>query len=602
MEQQAALRAAIARGELGDAVALWSAPARVALYKLRHRWRREAGRSVATTSAYARSAGPATWARGIDASALASNLFALDMLPPAPTTGVRGAGARRFATGEELLEKGEVQDKHAYHRLYWTLEEWNATTAAMLDTWFTGIAPDEALHPYTTSERIRVVAELLGTVRDRLPVWRRQQLAERLRADAEWLCDRVELSLGTHNHVLNNASALCCAARILENDSSAERWLATARELWDSQWPALILEDGSFAEQSSHYHVLLTRTLLEYLRDATLARRALPDGMWERARAMADLTNELVRADGTIPLFGDVTPDYPTSWMRGMPLACSRAGILVGAPRDPSPGYAAGACVIRERLQESAPNEHSEPAALAWSSRLFAQGGYLFVRRADLGLELAAHGDPRWQTTNHGDSGRGSFELWQRGRRLVVDGGMPTYENGPVRAHFRGADGQNVISLDALAPALLPEQSRDLPAWYSRGLGGEWALDDDSATYRWRGFGRRWEGLVWSRTFQWSGREIRVTDRLDGLDAILQLKGVIHLADVDWREGSPGSFETTGCLLTLDARGMPLTARLAKGQYSDDYGVVHDSLAVVLKGSVRSPARWAWRFSFSGDA
>jgi hypothetical protein len=93
-----------------------------------------------------------------------------------------------------------------------------------------------------------------------------------------------------------------------------------------------------------------------------------------------------------------------------------------------------------------------------------------------------------------------------------------------------------------------------------------------------------------------------VTDRLDGLDAILQLKGVIHLADVDWREGSPGSFETTGCLLTLDARGMPLTARLAKGQYSDDYGVVHDSLAVVLKGSVRSPARWAWRFSFSGDA
>src|SRR4030095_17235100 len=123
------------------------------------------------------------------------------------------------------------------------------------------------------------------------------------------LAERVETHLGVHNHLLNNARALSTAGRLVDDAQKSSAWLGEARAIWDEYFPRLILGDGVFAEQSSHYHALLTRTLLDYVRDARDARRPLAAGMREKAQAMCHVTNALIRPDGTLPLFGDISPD-----------------------------------------------------------------------------------------------------------------------------------------------------------------------------------------------------------------------------------------------------------------------------------------------------
>ena len=458
--------------------------------------------------------------------------------------------------------------------------------------------PSEALHPYTVSERIRVLSELLAGSRGKLPDQLTCRLARRVWTDAELLYQRPETGLGVHNHLVNNARALCAAGWLWEGEPAADRWLSAARALWDETWPHLVLDDGVFTEQSTHYHVLLTRTLLEYIRDARLGSRKLPSGMLERAAAMCRVTDVLVRTDGTIPLFGDVSPDLPTSWLRGMPLACVGAGLLQ-RPRDSFPGYAAGASALFP--EPSAGNPADSPAEVrACGPRsqveLFRSGGILWVRDNLAGAELIAHGDPRPESRCHGDVGRGSFEIWYRGVQVVIDGGMPTYEAGAERNYFRGPDGQNAVALDRLAPSLLTDEIPDLPRWYVGALGGgSWILGPSSATFEWRGFERHRPGLVWRRIWAWNEDEYTITDRIHGPPDEVTVVANLHLAGQSWR---PAGSSYRGRIATVRYEGPPvLRHALIAAPVSPEYGVTRQGHAIRLQGQARPPFEWRWTVS-----
>jgi hypothetical protein len=509
---------------------------------------------------------------------------------------VRGAGGRRLGWGSAASFHSDREDAHAWHRLYWLLEHWGAKAQAALARSL-ALWPDRyASHPYTTSERLRVVAEVLGTHGEALDTDLKRQLVARLHADATWLARNVERHLGAHNHVLNNARALCAAGYLLAGYPEAARWLATARALWDEFWPQLLLEDGVFAEQSSHYHVMLTRTLLEYLRDAQLSGRPLPTGMLYKGRAMCRVTNLLIRPDGTLPLFGDISPDQPTAWLRGLPQVAYRAGLLDTTPRDKERGYAAGASAFfRERREMS---QRPDGASGDWRVTLFPEGGLLFAENAELGVEVSAHGDPRPATACHGDTGRGSFEIWFRGRRVVVDGGVPTYDPGPVRQQFRGAAGQNVVAIGGVGPAILADDAQALPPWYVDSNGpGMWRLDTAKACFTWRGFGRCRPGLAWTRSWQWSGNRVAVEDRLTGWAGTARVEAWLHFGEQGWRALSRETFGTTGCMLRVEAPA-GLAAALVRMPHATDYGVVIDGQGIYLRGRVALPSVWSWGFEF----
>jgi hypothetical protein len=368
-------------------------------------------------------------------------------------------------------------------------------------------------------------------------------------------------------------------------------------------WPKLILDDGVFAEQSSHYHVMLTRTLLEYVRDAREARRALPAGMEEKARAMCRVTNALLRSDGTLPLFGDISPDLPTSWLRGLPRVASRAGLLDEPLRDAAAGYAAGASAL---FREASAARPPEPARASrphgWTSTLFASGGLLLAAHEGIGLELVVHGDPRPASASHGDAGRGSFEIWYRGRPIVADGGVPTYEPGELRDAFRGAEGQSVVAIDGLAPVLLQDQVRDLPRWYVDSLeGGLWRTESNGATFEWRGFRRHRPGLTWVREFRWSGPRLEIRDRLEGRAADAHVEARVRFGETGWRNPAPGLFVTAGCRARLD--GPPDgSVDLTGMRRATDYGVLIEGQGVRMSGTLRLPSSWTWSFDFDSEA
>jgi heparinase II/III-like protein len=224
-----------------------------------------------------------------------------------------------------------------------------------------------------------------------------------------------------------------------------------------------------------------------------------------------------------------------------------------------------------------------------------------FLEHPALGLEVAAHGDPREATASHGDAGRGSFEIWFRGRPVVVDGGVPTYRAGDQRRHFRSAAGQNVIAVDGVGPAILPEEAPQLPRWYREsGGGGTWEQDAATARFIWRGFRRHRTGLTWTRMWHWSGSVVAIEDRLDGSAGPAQIQAWLHFGEPGWRAATRDRFSITGCTLRLD--GPPtLSAKLVSMPHATDYGVVVDGEGILLRGRVALPAVWKWSFEFDAS-
>ena len=192
-------------------------------------------------------------------------------------------------------------------------------------------------HSYTTSERIASCNEILFWIAaskstELLAI--AGPLKNRIWQDACRLQDRMEFALGVHNHLLNNARGLLIAALALPECKEAREWSDRAFRVWEELGSKLILEDGTFGEQSSHYHLLLCRTALEYWLAAARLGRELAPELRERIRAMFRLANDLLRADGSLPRFGDVCPDHGVEELRGLMAAGYFLGILDESPAE----------------------------------------------------------------------------------------------------------------------------------------------------------------------------------------------------------------------------------------------------------------------------
>ena len=513
----------------------------------------------------------------------------------------------------------DAEDQHAYHRLYWIARY--ATAAffgyqgaereliAGFERWTNGEWETSpiARWPYTVAERIASLTTSLFWIESSKAVSLAALIVAMKRQiwrDAVSLSSSIEYNLGVHNHLLNDARGLFLAGTVLNECQESAEWRDRAFAIWEEYFPALVLEDGAFAEQSSHYHLLLSRTALEYALACKQNKRPVAQGFEARLEAMFELSNALVRDDGSLPRFGDNSPDATARDLSGLLAAAYFHGFLKSAPRHqaitPLTIFYCGA-----PPQIRAKKGHA-------SRHLFPKGGFVLLRSVSLDAELVAHGDERGNAGTHGDTGSGSYELWWKGNVLVREPGSFFNPADARSAFYHSAQGQNVTTIDALAPALTKEDARFLARWYWP-QGGTWKQSSYSdATYECGAFSRLDDSLSLTRRWRFEASDKLIFEEAIEGNKAITFESRVCLGDAIWKVSEDSynkgiwrfawNSEDGSCAWMTVSVPKAVNVRLQPCKFLPEYGVEKDGVSLVLSGFLPLPFSWSieWRFVPAG--
>lgn len=579
-EQTNVLRQCLLRGEWADGIRCLVNPLRIGLYRLRHR--KPSANKVAEAPALRY---PKKAADAIEPGAISPILREAQMQIDGIYRLAGGSYHELSTTQNQEFE--DPENLHSYHRLYWAVRYARAfalghsASAEAFERdwnrWLTiyRVQDTVANAAYTTAERIASLGEVLscnsnspGLVSPTLE----GLIRNRIESDARHLSGHIETHLGVHNHLLNDARGLAAAATAIPEAPDARLWLEHAFQLWDQFFPALVHEDGSLAEQSSHYHVLLCRTALEYFLLAKRNGRSLPKGFETRIGAMFELASDFWRTDGSLPRFGDSSPDRTAIDLSGLLEDALASGLL--------------------------------PRSVRSNARLYPHGGYAFLRCPENGAELAIHADPDPFTRAHADAGRGSFEVWRKGIVVIREPGCFLQAGSKRSAWYRSTKAQNVTTLNGLGPSISINDTRALPAWY-RPNSGEWTLllPGPAVQFTNPAFERLRPGLRATRCWKFEGTDLVFEETLSGKGSV-QFESRLFLgagpwSDLNYRNGTwtlrSKSYANAILYLTLPAE---ITVKVERAQYTPEYGVEFDAEVIVLQGPVVLPMQWSVRCEF----
>ena len=121
----------------------------------------------------------------------------------------------------------------------------------------------------------------------------------------------------TSNHIVNNGRALY----LFGVKFDIERFRELGRVLLERELPNLVSPAGFVREGSSHYQFLITRWLLEVRHFCSLSRDVKFGQMLEEYCQVLESKCEFFIAETSqsencpYPLFGDISPDFPASWL-----------------------------------------------------------------------------------------------------------------------------------------------------------------------------------------------------------------------------------------------------------------------------------------------
>lgn len=480
----------------------------------------------------------------------------------------------------------DFEDHNCFHRLYWAPRLagahrcGHATAGEImvrdLLAWLNidWSADHRYGFAYTTSERIINVTEALQVLRAD-PIEGSDELVGRLKrliwSDARHLEDHVEHALGAHNHVVTNARALMHAARLLPDCPESARWSAHAYELWDAMWPDMVMADGSFREGSSFYLLMNVRSVLDFLQFSEEDARPVSEEIRTRLRRAVELADDLMRADGSLPRFGNISPDHVIGDLRDVLLVARRRGVI-DATRT------------------------SGPRATPRQPAVYADGGWGFLADPEKELEVVVHADPRPDPQTHADAGKGSFEVWYRGASLIRDPGNSTYAL-PARRYFRSAAAQNVSTLDGIGIGITEEYARMLPEEYVGETSAALEAEGPSIVLTAGGWSRAWEDVRLRRTLRFlPDGQLLLEEEIAGPSQRRHFASYLHLGDTTCEKVSPREWllGDAGARVRVSFE-LPdgIDVRIQKTEYAAEYGVTLAGQALVLQGSVPLPFSWS---------
>jgi uncharacterized heparinase superfamily protein len=239
---------------------------------------------------------------------------------------------------------------------------------------------------------------------------------------ARYLRSRLETHL-LGSHVWANAKALVFAGTYFEG-READAWRKAGIDLMRREIPEQILADGGHFELSPMYQTILLEDLLDLVQLGQSHPQAIEAAdlrQWiEAATRMHRWLFTMTHPDGGISFFNDAA------------MGCS------ATPAELSAYAGMLGLDLAQARHAAAPVVH------------LAASGYVRLQN-DAAVVIAdvARIGPDY-LPGHGHADTLSFEFSLSGRRLLVNGGISTYETGPERLRQRGTSAHNTVELDGV--------------------------------------------------------------------------------------------------------------------------------------------------------
>jgi len=309
----------------------------------------------------------------------------------------------------------------AAHRFHWSLISLSQGVSSQsvqlmyrsVDEWI-GLhpLPDNlaAWQPYTVAERIcnwLVLFQVGCRVEEPDNVFAERWLTTLLQ-QLVYLADNLEYPASglVNNHILNNGRALYIGGQFLQRTDLAD----IGKKIFKMHLPEMVGKGGYLLEASSHYQLLLTRSVLEVFKvaeasDDDMFSSWLADFAKIMQKASLRMLPDNLADPENMPRIGDLSPDIPFTWF------------------DPRPNVKPSGW--RLLWGGIAPAEAERKTEL---------DGWIVVRENGWFAITFSHPNCNEYPTGHGHNDFGSVSLYFQGEPVLVDMGRFSYCTPPPQA------------------------------------------------------------------------------------------------------------------------------------------------------------------------
>ena len=304
---------------------------------------------------------------------------------------------------------------NASFRFHWLLEEIIKNEYSseafkfiqIINNWYSLDESDlhsDAFQPYNVSERICNISTFI------LLMFKSKLISK---SDLEFYQDAILKDLNRlnstleypasgkiNNHILNNARALIMGGVFIGNMSYVE----LSKQIFKTHLPKMISTNGYLMECSSHYQLLLTRSIFEVSRiSSILSDKEFTDWITDYSKRMVTaslrLTPDSENNNSVFPNIGDVSPDIPLNWL--------------SLKRNASEGW--------NKIWNK---PHFKPGNY---TSFFDEEDWIVVEKGDwFGLSFSHNNN--LYPSGHGHDDFGSFVLSFQGQPLISDLGRVSYD------------------------------------------------------------------------------------------------------------------------------------------------------------------------------
>jgi len=273
------------------------------------------------------------------------------------------------------------------------------------------------------------------------------------------------------NHLWANAKALVFAGCFFKD---SEHWYQHGMNLINRELQKQFYPDGGHIELSPMYHALITNDLLELIALHRLYAKVYPSQWTMRVKRMLAWCQTVTHPDGEYGFFNDCIFNIAPTYENLTKLAASLQ-LHVTSPSNYASGYV-------------------------------KLSGSNYTLLADT-AEIGCHYQP-----GHAHADHLCFELSYNHQRIIVNSGISTYENQPLRHWQRSTSAHNTVTIDHKNSSQiwhafrLAKRAKIINRHYSKNL--------IAATHD--GYSRLFRPVYHSRQWHCQDRQIAITDHIQG--------------------------------------------------------------------------------------